>query len=200
MTAPDLLAALAPVLRVLRDLGVRHFVGGSIASSAHGVARASVDADVVAELVPAHVGPFADALREAYYVPEEHIRDAVARRASFNVIHLDTMLKVDVFVSRDRPFDRRAFERSRPASIEGAGGATLLVSSAEDIVLAKLEWYRRGGEVSERPWTDVMGVLEASASVLDLPYLQRGGAELGVGDLMERALDEAGLAGNPESD
>jgi len=200
MTDPDLLVALTPVLRVLSELGVRHFVGGSIASSAHGVARASVDGDVVAELVLAQVGPFVAALRDAYYVPEERIRDAVARRASFNVIHLDTMLKVDVFVSQDRPFDRRAFERSQPASIGDADDATLLVSSAEDIVLAKLEWYRRGGELSERQWTDVMGVLQASASALDLPYLQRGGVELGVGDLLERALEEADLSGNSESD
>jgi hypothetical protein len=200
MTGPDLLAALTPVLRALNDLGVRHFVGGSIASSAHGVARASVDGDVVAELLPAHVGAFVAALGDDYYVPEERIRDAVTRRASFNVIHLETMLKVDVFVSRDRPFDRRAFARSRPASIEGAGGATLPVSSAEDIILAKLEWYRRGGEVSERQWTDVKGVLQASSGGLDLPYLRRGGAELGVGDLLERALTEAGLPGDPESD
>jgi len=194
MTDPDLLAALAPVLRVLGVLGVRHFVGGSIASSAHGVARASVDGDVVAELTAAHVGPFVDALRDDYYVPEERIRDAVPRRGSFNLIHLDTMLKVDVFVSRDRPFDRRAFERSRPASIEGAGGATLPISSAEDVILAKLEWYRRGGEVSERQWTDVMGVLRASEGALDLPYLRGGSAELGVSDLLERALAEADRA------
>jgi len=195
MSDPDLLAALVPVLEALGNLGVRHFVGGSIASSAHGVARASVDADVVAELGPAHVAPLIAALRETYYVPEERIRDAVARRASFNVIHLDTMLKVDVFVSRDRPFDRRAFERSLPASIEGTGGATLPVSSAEDVVLAKLEWYRRGGEVSDRQWTDVQGVLRATAGALDLPYLRRGAAELGVGDLLHRALEEADLAG-----
>lgn len=195
MSSPDLLAALVPVLRALDDLGVRHFVGGSIASSAHGVARASVDGDVVAELGPTHVAALVAALRDAYYVPEERIRDAVARRASFNVIHLDTMLKVDVFVSRDRPFDRRAFERSRPASVEGAPGATLPVSSAEDVVLAKLEWYRRGGEVSDRQWTDVMGVLQAGGSALDLPYLRRGALELGVDDLLDRALQGAGLAG-----
>lgn len=192
MTEPDLLAALAPVLRVLGELGVRHFVGGSIASSAHGVARASVDGDVVAELGPGHVEPFVAALRETYYVPEERISDAVARKASFNLIHLDTILKVDVFISKDRPFDRRAFERSRPAVIEGTRGATLPVSSAEDIVLAKLEWYRRGGEVSERQWTDVLGVLQAGAGDLDLQYLRRGSVELEVGDLLERALDQAG--------
>lgn len=135
------------------------------------------------------------ALRETYYVPVERIRDAVAGRSSFNLIHLDTMLKVDVFVSRDRPFERQAFERARPASI-GQGGATLPVSSAEDVVLAKLEWYRKRGETSERQWTDVLGVLQVTASALDLRYLRRGAGELEVGDLLERALGEASLAGD----
>ena len=198
MSPPDLLVALAPVLQALAHLGVRHFVGGSIASSAHGVARASVDADVVAELQLAHVEPLVAALGADFYMPEERIHDAVARKASFNVIHLGTMVKVDVFVSRDRPFDRRAFERSGPAST--VDGVTLPVSSAEDIVLAKLEWYRRGGEVSERQWGDVLGVIQAMADRLDRGYLSQGAVELGVGDLLERALDEAGLAGGSPSD
>jgi len=70
VTAPDLLSALTPVLDALRGLGVRHYVGGSIASSAHGVPRASIDADVVAELLPVHVAPLVSALRDSYYVAE----------------------------------------------------------------------------------------------------------------------------------
>ena len=189
MTAPDLLLALGPVLEALRALGVRHYVGGSIASSAHGVPRASIDADVVAELLPRHAAPLAAALRETYYISEERVRDAVSRRGSFNVIHLETMVKVDVFVSRDRPFDRRAFDRARPAVPEG--GSEIPVSSPEDTVLAKLEWFRRGGEVSERQWTDVVGVLRAGGA-LDEAYLRRGAAELDVADLLERVLAEAG--------
>jgi hypothetical protein len=54
--APDLLAAVGPLLDLLQEIGVRHYVCGSIASSAHGVARASIDADVVAELLPQHAG------------------------------------------------------------------------------------------------------------------------------------------------
>jgi hypothetical protein len=189
VTAPDLLVALAPVLEALRDLGVRHYVGGSIASSAHGVPRASIDVDVVAELEPAHAAPLVDALRAAYYVSEERVRDAVARRESFNVIHLETMVKVDVFVSRDRPFDRRALGRARPAALEG--GHEIPVSSPEDTILAKLDWFRRGGEVSQRQWSDVTGVLRAGGAV-DEPYLRQGAQELGVVDLLDRALEEAG--------
>ena len=99
------------------------------------------------------------------------------------------MVKVDVFVSKNRPFDRRAFERARPATTESGG--ELPVSSAEDTVLAKLEWYRRGGEVSERQWSDVTGVLRA-VRAFDEAYLRQGAVELGVADLLDRALEEDG--------
>lgn len=187
MSEPDLLVALAPVLEALRQVGVRHFVGGSIASSAHGVPRASIDADVVAELLPAHAAALVAALRGAYYVPEQRLREAIAQRRSFNVIHLDTMVKVDVFVSRDRPFDRRALDRVRPASLEGGGA--IPVSSPEDTILAKLEWFRRGGDVSERQWTDITGLLQ-TGSLLDQDYLREGARELDVADLLRRAIDE----------
>ena len=192
MSEPDLLVALTPVLEAMRRLGVRHYVGGSIASSAHGVPRSSIDADVVAELLPAHAAPLAAALHGAYYVSEQRLEDAIARRATFNAIHLETMVKVDVFVSRDRPFDRRALDRVRPAPLEGGG--EIPVSSPEDTVLAKLEWFRRGGEVSERQWTDVMGLLRAGEN-LDTDYLREGARELDVADLLRRALDHVGFCG-----
>jgi len=191
VTAPDLLAAVGPVLDLLQEIGVRHYVGGSIASSAHGVARASIDADVVAELRPEHADRLCLALAADYYVPEARVRDGIARKASFNVIHLETMLKVDVFVSRGRPFDRRAMDRARPSFPETAGERALPLASAEDTVLSKLEWFRRGGEVSERQWTDVVGVLRAGGESLDRAYLEDGARELGVSDQLVRALAEA---------
>jgi hypothetical protein len=188
MTAPDLVAAVRPMLDALDSLGVRHYIGGSIASSVHGVPRASIDADVVAELLPVHCEALLARLRGPYYVPDHQVRRAIADRTSFNVVHLDTMLKVDVFVSRARAFDDRAFDRVRSAAVDG--GATIPVSSAEDTLLAKLEWFRRGGEVSERQWTDVLGLL-AAAGDLDAGYLDRGARELGVADLLRRARSEA---------
>jgi hypothetical protein len=190
--APDLLAAVGPLLDLLEEIGVRHYVGGSIASSAHGVARASIDADVVAELRPEHAERLCSGLGVAYYVPEARVRDGIARRASFNVIHLETMLKVDVFVSKDRPFDRRALDRARPSSSEAVDERRLPLASAEDTVLAKLEWFRRGREASERQWSDVLGVLRAGGEALDRRYLEDGARELGVSDLLVRALGEAG--------
>ncbi len=190
MTEADLVAALRPVVEAFDALGVRYFLGGSIASSAHGVARASLDADVIVELDSPHVERLAQRLAGAYYIPIEQMRTAAAERRSFNLIHLATMFKIDVFVSKGRPFDRSAAERARLQVIGAHTDRQFFVASAEDTVLAKLEWFRLGGETSERQWWDIVGVLKVGDDA-DRAYLRRWAAALGVGDLLERALVDA---------
>lgn len=190
MTEADLIAALRPVVEALDALGVRYFLGGSVASSAHGVARASLDADVIAELDRSHVEPLAHRLTGAYYVPVEQMRTAAAERRSFNLIHLATMFKIDVFVSKGRPFDRSAADRARLHAIGERTDRQFFVAPAEDTVLAKLEWFRLRGETSERQWWDIVGVLKVGGDV-DGAYLRHWAAALGVGDLLDRALQDA---------
>jgi len=191
MNGSDLLAALTPVLDVLTRLGVRHFVGGSVASSAHGIARASLDVDVVAELEALHVGRLVAALQDAYFVDETRVHAAVEEKRSFNLIHLATMFKVDVFVSRGRPFDASSFARVRLERLgQAPADAGIPLASAEDVLLAKLEWFRKGGETSERQWDDVKGLLRVGAGVLDIGYVRHWAALIGVADLLERALGE----------
>lgn len=192
MTSPDLLSALEPVVRALEALGVRYFLGGSLASAVHGVPRASIDADVVADLRPEHVAPLLARLAEAYYADEERARQAIRSRSSFNLVHLSSMFKVDLFVSRGRPFDRQALARARTQSLDDSREARpFLVASPEDTLLAKLEWFRAGGETSDRQWADIVGILKTNGSTLDYPHLDRWAADLGVSDLLERARAEA---------
>ena len=195
MTATDVLAAARVVAEALEGLGVRYYVGGSLASSTRGVPRASIDVDIAAELRPDHVVALVAALRDRYYVPEQTIREAVVARRSFNVIHLSTMMKVDVFVSRERSFDRSVFERLTHEVLDPATTRRYPVPRAEDVVLLKLEWFRAGGEASDRQWGDIVGVIRVAAAGLDRPYLARWAAELRVSDLLERALAEADAAG-----
>jgi hypothetical protein len=191
MTESDLVAALQPVADALDALGVRYYLAGSVASSAHGIARASLDADIVAALKPDHVDSLVDRLASAYYIPMDRLRLAVSARSSCNLIHLATMFKIDVFVSKDRPFDRQAAERARPQSLdEVPDAARFPVASPEDTVLAKLEWFRLGGETSERQWWDVVGILKVTEDA-DFTYLRHWAASLGVADLLERALADA---------
>jgi hypothetical protein len=191
VTASDLVAALRPVADALDALGVRHYVGGSVASSAHGIARASLDADLIAFLEPEHVDPLVDRLTSAYYIPVDRLRGAVMSRASSNFIHLATMFRIDVFVSKGRPYDHQAAERARPEAIDEAPDSPrFLVASPEDTILAKLEWFRLGGETSERQWWDVVGVLRVTTD-LDRDYLKRWSRALGLVDLLQRAIADA---------
>jgi hypothetical protein len=186
---PDALEALIEVAAAFDEMGIRWYIGGSVASSARGVARASLDVDVVAELRHEHAVAFARRLRSTFYVDEESILDALRHRSSFNMVHLPTALKVDVFAPRDRPFDRAALSRAvrEPLDLEGTGPA-YPVATSEDVVISKLEWFRDGGEVSERQWTDVLGVLRIAGDAIDRAYLERTAASLGLSPLLERAL------------
>jgi len=185
----EALRVTAEVAKVLDRLGVTYCVGGSLASSLHGVPRSTQDADLAAALEPGHVEPLAAALQKSFYVASERIEDAVRRRSSFNVIHLETLFKVDVFCVGDEPHARLELQRRQRFTV--AADRVLEVASAEDTVLHKLIWYRKGGEVSDRQWGDLMGVLQVQGERLDLDYLRRWAEELKVLDLLERALREA---------
>ena len=191
-SSSDLEAALVPVVDVLEGLGVTYRIGGSVASATLGVPRSTLDVDLVCNLGSAQVRAFVAALEDAYYVEAAAVRAAIGRGGSFNLIHLGTMMKVDVFLVRDGEFDRVSFERHVERALSDEPGArSFSFRSPEDVVLRKLEWYRAGGEVSERQWADTIGVLNVQGDALDYAYLQRWAERLGVADLLNRASTEA---------
>jgi hypothetical protein len=191
MQLPDLLSALIPVATALRRLGVRHYVCGSAASSYYGASRMTADVDVVAELLPSHVAPFANSLRPDYYVDERMILDAISRKSCFNVIHLPTNFKIDVFAVKNRDHDKNAMDRAEERLLdEDIPDSRFSLASVEDTLLAKLEWYRLGDEVSERQWSDVVGVIRVNRASLDRQYLEKWAEELAVADLLAKAWKE----------
>jgi hypothetical protein len=182
------------VIRTLEGLGVRYVVGGSIASSIYGIPRATQDVDVVADVKEEHIADFVAALRKDFYLDESAIRDAVHRRSTFNVIHLHTMFKVDVFVAKDDRATTQELARSRPYVPPEIPDARIALASPEDVIVQKLYWYRLGDHVSERQWTDAMQVLKIRGNLLDQSYMRDLAAVMGVEDLLARALGDAGLA------
>jgi hypothetical protein len=175
------------VVDVLDKLGIPYLIGGSIAGAIYGVARSTIDVDIIADVHLQHAVPLADAFDNAFYVSIDSIKEAVSNRGSFNIIHLETMFKVDIFVNKQRPFDKSQFERRIKQVISSEPRCEVYVASAEDNVLAKLEWYRKGGEVSERQWRDVLETLKIQEN-MDVNYLRHWASVLGVADLMEKAL------------
>lgn len=185
---PALIEATLAVVRVLDDLGIPYLVAGSMASSTYGEVRTTQDVDLVVDLAADEVERFVDRLRPDFYADDERARQAVERRGSFNVIHLRTMSKVDLFVAGDDPGSRRQLERRRSVPVPGAPTVTLSVASPEDVIVQKLRWFRLGNEVSERQWRDAAGVVRLQGDSLDRAYLRQAAQELGVGDLLDRLL------------
>lgn len=186
----DLAIALGPVVAELNRRGVLYYVGGSIASSFHGAGRSTMDVDVATELDESAAVELVKSLSREYYGSEVAACDAVRRRSCFNLIHLGTSLKIDIFISRGRDFDRSVLRRTAAESLGGNEPFTARIASAEDIILIKLEWYRLGGAISERQWGDVTRVARLYGSRLDREYMQHWSRELGVHDLLVRLLQE----------
>lgn len=184
MADPDPYDVTATVTEALDRLGVGHVVVGSLASIAFGEPRLTRDGDIVADLRVTHVAAFVRALSDTFFVDEHAVWNAVRAHDSFNVLHKTTMFKIDVFVHVRNAYQRGMLQRA--IRIE-RGGRQLPVATPEDGLLGKLVWYRKGNEVSNQQWRDVLGVLLVQAGALDDVYLDRWAADLGVADLLARA-------------
>ncbi len=179
------------VTGVFEKLGVPYFIGGSLASTLHGMVRTTQDSDIVAEMRLEHLRQFVTVLKDEFHIDEEMIAEAIRRNSSFNIIHRETMFKVDVFIPRPRPFLQSQFARAQRQTFTFETKVSAKFASPEDTILSKLEWHRLGGEVSEQQWRDILGVLKTRAGELDLDYLKKWAVELNVNDLLQRALKEA---------
>ena len=182
---------LADTLRSLSAafdrLGIAYVIGGSMASSARGIVRATFDLDVVAAISAPQTERFAKELGRDWYAEPQQMREAIAARRAFNVIHTRLGNKVDIFPATET-FHLAQLQRASQMSLAFLDDATMYpVATAEDILLAKLRWYRDGGETSERQWRDISGIVAANSS-LDHTYLKKWAADLGVTDLLVRAL------------
>ncbi len=191
MQINELFPALAPVVSAFHKIGIPYYIGGSISSSIHGIPRTTMDIDIIADIKQDHVEALYLSLEPDYYIDKDMIQEAIRLQSSFNIIHFDSMMKIDIFVLKKREFDREAFKRKK-LDVQDIGGSRFeyFISTPEDIILSKLEWFKMGGEVSERQWRDIIGVLKVQEDNLDMDYLQKWIDRLHLSDLWERLIEE----------
>jgi hypothetical protein len=187
----DNLRVLHEVIAAFDSLGIAYAIGGSLASGIHGITRYTSDADVSVEPFGGLEGQLAARFGPDYYLSVDAIRQALRDRSTFNIINTSVGFKVDVFVRKDRPFERSLMDRRILATMAESSDRPVAIVSAEDSILLKLEWYRLGGEISDRQWSDILGILRVQAERLDQAYLDHWAADLGVADLLADARRDA---------
>ena len=188
---PEPIAVTVKVTHALEKLDIPYFIGGSLASTLYGMVRTTQDADVVADMQAEHIQPFAASIQNEFFVDELMMAESIQSHSRFTIIHRESMFKVDVFIPQPRPFHLSQLKRAQVQTFPGEPEVSARFASAEDTILSKLEWYRQGGEVSERQWRDVLGILRTKSGALDLDYLRTWGKELVVSDLLEQLLEES---------
>ncbi len=196
----DLLAVMLPAQHALEDLHVPYYLGGSIASSLHGMQQLAQDIDLVVDLGEQMPPSLFTALGQHYLLDKDEAREAVREYRPFPLIHLDSLMKVDVvFPKRDiftpsmRPLIRgyTLDERYPPIPL----------ASATEMLLFKVQRYQRDEQAGtddmqdDAEWNDILGMLKVQGSDLDLPFLEEWAGVLGMTDTWQRALVDAGLQG-----
>ena len=194
MQEAEIFSVLNPVIDAFEELSILYYIGGSVASSIFGMARTTMDIDIVADIKLYHISPLKEKLEESYYIDEDMIKEAIQSRASFNIIHLKTAVKIDIFIFQDIPFQRNALQRRKKDKLDDSLKDEFYFSSPEDVIISKLQWYELGGNISERQWLDVVGVIKVQRNSLDKNYLRVWAKKLDIYDLLKDAFIEAGVS------
>ncbi len=192
---PEPIVATSLVIRVLEQQGIVYWIGGSMASSKYGDQRSTQDVDIVAKMRAEHVPALAEAWQQHFYVDEELMYDAIRLQSSFNIIHLETTFKADIFIARSDAWTEEEASRRRLVELIPGHESTLFyIASPEDMILQKLNWFRMTNGVSERQWRDVQKMLEVQSQRLEYDYLRYWAAELNLSVLLKQAMTAAGIA------
>ena len=180
------------IAQFLESAGIPYMVAGSHASSHHGIPRSTLDVDIVIDPTAQQLTAFLASLTEDYYAAPSAAQQALRRRSMFNVIHSSAGWKADLIICKNRPFDKEEFRRRRMVLLYGN---SVPAASAEDMILAKLEWNRI--TPSERQLQDACNVAIVQWPRLDQEYLQHWAAELGLVAELKELLRQAELLQPP---
>jgi len=194
MKSANILPVLKSFIKVLDHLSISYYIGGSIASSVFGLPRSTMDIDIIADIQPSHIPRLKKQLENEFYIDEHMIQEAINQLSSFNLIHLETAIKIDIFIpKKDKYYDCAKNRKQKDTLIENDKDSVFYFSSPEDIILNKLIWYEMGNRISERQWLDVIGVIKVQENSLDKKYLKTWAKKFNVFELLMDAFNDAGV-------
>lgn len=169
---------LKDVCERLNKANILYMLSGSVAMNYYAEPRMTRDIDIVIVLNKANVEKFTSIFAPNFYVDEEMVRTEISRSGMFNILHNESIIKVDFILKKDGEFNCAEFERRRQVEIEGV---KVWIVSPEDLVISKLNWAK--DSLSEMQFRDVKTILNTVEN-LDMKYVSRWAKMLGVSDLL----------------
>lgn len=164
------------IARRLDAARIPYMLTGSVAMALYATPRMTRDVDVVVACGSGDAEKMVRLFESDCYVDKESVRDAIARRSMFNIIHNDWVIKADFIVRKDEEYRRVEFGRRRRIDIEGV---SVFVVAPEDLLLSKLCWGKDSGSELQRE--DARAIAESAAD-LDWPYIEKWALVLGIND------------------
>jgi hypothetical protein len=198
----DLMAVMQPALQIFDQFGIFAYVGGSLASSLHGMHQLAQDIDLVLDLPDPAPDQLLTAWRTHYAFDEKRVARALQQRTSFSLIHLTTLCKLDLIVPQAGAFDQEMRRLVAPLVFEEQS-PPLFVASAAEMILWKLRRYRqyaltaRDGMEDDATWNDLLGMMKVQAHMLDYALLDRWATILDLSPFLAQALIDAGALPEP---
>ena len=180
--------AFSPLRKALEKAGVRYAIGGSWASTAFGEPRFTNDVDILADFNSGNLAQFLGSLPPEFFADRDEARNAIRLGRPFNVIYMPTAFKFDFFPARAFSLGIQELDRAVLLADSGLSETPAPFVTPEDILLAKLNWFREGGEVSEVQWRDIRGIVRSRDATLDREYLKQSATRLGILNLLNKAL------------
>ncbi len=189
MDNPQELIILESFTNILDRLCIDYAIGGSMASSIYRRVRFTEDADITVEPFHKLADKLFELLKSEYYISKDAMYQALKQHSCFNVIHLESAFKIDLFIRKNTAFEKQVMSRRKSLKLSDSMSKNFSVISPEDIVLLKLQWFHDSS--SERQWRDVLGILAVQAEKLDFEYLNKWADILRINQLLAKAISEA---------
>ena len=170
MTQLDILLLVCDTLDKLK---INYMLTGAYAVSFYGRPRSTHDIDINISISTHNVKDIYNAFKDSFYISREQIEEAIRYQSMFNVVHNETIDKIDFWILKDDEFDKERFGRRRKETVSGK---EIFISSPEDVILSKLDWYKKSD--IQKHYDDVSGIFEIQQRNLDIDYVKKWAEKL----------------------